>query len=321
MKSFWIDGDTMELVPRDVTEPALKPDGVLVKMRAVALNRGEFVSGYGLHAPGSVKTAGYEGAGEIVAVGANVKDLRIGDRVFGRADAAFAEVASMHAGEANRMPASLDWVAAAGAGITYITAYDALIVEGLCVAGDWALIPAASSGVGVAAIQICKALGFKSFGTTGSPQKLERLKAIGMDAGVPSRAPTFAPLVRDATGGRGAKVSVNNVGGTVVTESLRSLCYRGTLVIVGYVDRMVTPEMDLLAVHINRLRIIGISQKLRSPAERAETTRGFMDVVLPHMVSGAIRPVIDRVFAFDELPAAKRYMEKDDHIGKIVAVL
>jgi NADPH:quinone reductase len=321
MKSFWIDGDTMELVPRDVPEPALKPDGVLVKMRAVALNRGEFVSGYGLHAPGSVKTAGYEGAGEIIAVGANVKDLRIGDRVFGRADAAFAEIASMQAGEANRMPAAFDWQTAAGAGITYITAYDALIVEGLCVSGDWALVPAASSGVGVAAIQICKALGFKSFGTTGSVQKLERLKAIGMDAGVPSRAPTFAPLVRDATGGRGAKVSVNNVGGTVVTESLRSLCYRGTLVIVGYVDRMVTPEMDLLAVHINRLRIIGVSQKLRSPAERAETTQGFRDVVLPHMVSGAIRPVVDRVFEFKDLPAAKRYMETDGHIGKIVAVL
>lgn len=321
MKSFWIDGDTMDLVPRDVPEPALKPDGVLVKMHAVALNRGEFVSGYGLHAPGSVKTAGYEGAGEIIAVGANVKDLRIGDRVFGRADAAFAEIASMQAGEANRMPASFDWQTAAGAGITYITAYDALIVEGLCVPGDWALVPAASSGVGVAAIQICKALGFKSFGTTGSVHKLERLKSIGMDAGVPSRAPTFAALVRDASGGRGAKVSVNNVGGTVVTESLRSLCYRGTLVIVGYVDRMVMPEMDLLAVHINRLRIIGVSQKLRSPAERAQTTQGFRDVVLPHMVSGAIRPVVDRVFDFKDLPAAKRFMETDGHIGKIVAVL
>lgn len=321
MKSFWINGDTMELVPRDVPEPEVKPDGVLVRMRAVALNRGEFVSGYGLTKAGALKAAGAEGAGEIIAVGTNVKHLNVGDKVFGRAEAAFAEVASMLAGDANPLPPSFDWVAGAGAALTYVTAYDALIVEGQCQPGDWAILPGASSGLGVASVQICKALGFKSFGTTGSAEKFERLKSIGMDAGLASREPVFAPPVLELTGGRGAKVVVNAVGGTVVPEALRSLGYRGTLIIVGYVDRMVTPVMDLLAVHVNRLRIIGISQKKRSAAERAETTQGFREVVLPHMMSGAIRPLVDRVFEFDALPAAKRHMESDAHIGKIVAVL
>jgi NADPH:quinone reductase-like Zn-dependent oxidoreductase len=321
MKSYWIDGDTMQLVPRDVPEPEPKPGTVLVRMKAVALNRGEFIAGHGLHSRGSVKPAGYEGAGEIVAVGAGVAGLAVGDRVMGRCEASFAEVARMQAAEAVKIPATLDWRHAAGAGITYLTAFDALVVDGLCRPGDWAVLTGASSGVGVACIQIARALGFRTFGTTATTAKLERLKALGMDAGVASRAPDFAPAVLEATGGKGARVAVNSVGGTVFDACIQSLAYRGTLIVVGYVDHMVTPAFDLMTVHAKRLRVIGISTKMRSPEERAETVAGFAQVVLPKMVDGTIVPLVDRVFAFDDLPAAREYMERGEHIGKIVATL
>lgn len=321
MKSFWIDGDTMKLVSRDVPAPELKPGAVMVRMKAVALNRGEFIAGHGLHAPGSMKPAGYEGAGEVIAMGSGVTGLTVGDRIMGRATAAFAELAVMQAAEAVKMPGTLDWTTAAGAGITYLTAYDALIVEGQCVAGDWALLTGASSGVGVAAIQISRALGFKTFGTTGNGAKLERLKAIGMDAGVVTRAPNFASQVREASGGKGARVAVNNVGGSLFDACIQSLAYRGTMIVVGYVDREVEPKVDLMAVHANRLRVIGISAKLRSAQERAQLVAGFAQAVLPKIIDGSIKPLVDRVFSFDELPAAKDYMERDEHLGKIVATL
>lgn len=321
MKSFWIDGDTMALVPREVPEPVLQPGTVLTRMRAVALNRGEFIAGHGLHAPGSMKPAGYEGAGEIVGVGEGVTNLRVGDRVFGRADAAFAEVARMHAHETALLPASMDWTSAAGASITYVTASEALFTEGGCRPGDWAVVTGASSGVGVACIQLGKAVGFHTFGITGSATKLERLKALGMTAGVITREPNFAKAVRGLTGGEGAKVVVNNSGGVLLSESLRALRYRGVQAIVGYVDNDVHPRFDLIEAHVNRLRLVGVSFKRRSMAERAEAWRGFEHNVLPHLASGAIKPPVDRVFKFDELPAARQYMESDQHIGKIVAVL
>lgn len=321
MKSFWIDGDTMALVAREVPEPELLPGTVLARMRAVALNRGEFIAGHGLHAPGSMKPAGYEGAGEVIAVGAGVENLRVGDRVFGRADAAFGEVARMHANESALMPASLDWTGAAGASITYLTASEALFTEGDCQRGDWAIVTGASSGVGVACVQLGKAHGFHTFGITGSSAKLDRLKALGMSAGVATREPTFAKAVRELTGGAGAKVAVNNSGGVLLSESLRALRYRGVQAIVGYVDNDVHPRFDLIEAHVNRLRVVGISFKRRSQAERGEAWRGFERNVLPHLASGAIKPPVDRVFAFNELPAARSYMESDQHIGKIIAVL
>jgi len=321
MKSYWINGDTMALVLRDVPVPEPRPGTVLVKMRAVALNRGEFIGGHGLHAPGTFKTAGYEGAGEVHALGAGVTNLKVGDRVTGRAEAAFAEYAIMRADEAMPVPATMDWGVAAGAGITYLTAFDGLVREGQCAAGDWALIPAASSGVGVACIQIAKVLGVSTFGITGSPAKFERLRSLGMTTGVASRAPDFAGKVLEATGGKGAKAAINSTGGSVLSECLRSLAYRGTVVIVGYVDGDLHPTFDFLTTHVNRLRVVGISAKKLPPEYRKEISDHFNRIIVPHFASGALVPVVDRSFSFDDLQAAREYLETDQHVGKVVAKL
>jgi NADPH:quinone reductase-like Zn-dependent oxidoreductase len=121
-----------------------------------------------------------------------------------------------------------------------------------------------------------------------------------------------------ATDGKGANLAVNNVGGSVFAECVRALAYEGRLAIVGYVDRVMKGEVDIEAVHVKRLRIVGVSNKLRSADQRASTVRGFVADFLPLIASGRIKPLIDRSFTFDELPAAKAYMETDAHIGKIV---
>jgi NADPH:quinone reductase-like Zn-dependent oxidoreductase len=111
---------------------------------------------------------------------------------------------------------------------------------------------------------------------------------------------------------------VNTVGGSVVPECIRSLAYQGRMAIVGYVDGVLKAEVDFDAVHAKRLRIFGVSNKLRNAEQRAVTARGFADNFLPYFANGRVKPLVDRVFPFAELAAAKAYMEADKHVGKIV---
>jgi len=121
-----------------------------------------------------------------------------------------------------------------------------------------------------------------------------------------------------ATGGKGANLVVNNVGGSVFAETIRALAYEGRHATVGYVDGVLKSEIDLEALHTKRLTLFGVSNRLRTAEQRAVTVRGFVADVLPFIAEGKIKPLIDRVFAFGELPAAKAYMESNAHLGKIV---
>jgi NADPH:quinone reductase len=121
-----------------------------------------------------------------------------------------------------------------------------------------------------------------------------------------------------ATDGKGVNLVVNNVGGSVFAECLRSMAYEGRLATVGHMDRQLSATIDLEALHRNRLTVFGVSNRFRTAAQRAETVRAFVRDVLPHFEAGRIRPVVDRVFPFGELPDAIRFMESDAQVGKIV---
>lgn len=318
MKSWWIEGGGGGLSMREVATPAAGGGEVLVKVRAAGLNRGEFIRGHGLIAPGQAKAAGLEGAGEVVAVGAGITRFKVGDAVMGRTTAGFAEFSTIAEGETVSKPAALTWEEAAGASLAQWVAYDMITPEGEVGADDWVLITGISSGVGVAALQIARQLGANVIGTSGSAAKLDRLKALGLAHGIPVRGAGFAEDVQRITGGKGVKLAINNVGGTAFADAIASLAYRGRLGIVGYVDNTLSAKADLEAIHSKRLRIFGVSNKLRPLAERAATVADFVRDVWPHYASGTMKPVIDRVFAFDQLPAARETMESNTQIGKIV---
>lgn len=320
MRSWKLQGDAERtmLALQDAPLPVAGPGQLLVAVRAASLNRGEFIAGHGLHKPGVARPAGMEAAGEVAAVGEGVTNHKAGDRVFGRCGGAFSAFALMDAREAMPVPAHLSMEEAAALAIAYMTVHDMLIAQGGLKRGEWLLVTGISSGVGVAALQTGGALGAKVIGTSGSAEKLARLTALGLDVALQTRKSDFRAAVMQATGGKGADLAVNNVGGSVFAECVDSLAFEGRLATVGYVDGVLEARMDIEAMHARRLKLFGVSNKLRSPAQKLEAARRFAAELLPILNAQKIRPVVDRVYAFEELVDAKALMESNTHLGKIV---
>ena len=306
---------------RDVATPEPKPGEILIKVKAASLNRGELISGFGLMEPladSAPKPIGIDAAGEVAATGAGVTGWKPGTRFMGRAKHSFAEYAIADAREAMAVPDTLSWEEAAAVPIAFLTAYDMLVDNGDLKPGEWVLVTGISSGVGVACLQIAKALGAKVIGTSGSPAKLAALQKLGLDHGITTRGGVKPEEMRKLTGGQGVDIVINNVGGTVFESCLASMAYKGRLATVGYVDGSLTSRIDLEILHRNRLVLFGVSNKHRTMNERAVSTGNFIHDILPHFASGRIKPLVDKVFPFDDLQGAQRHMLANDAVGKII---
>jgi NADPH2:quinone reductase len=308
MRAFFLDPASFNLELREAPVPKPGPGQLLVRVRAAGLNRGEFLR-HGLTKPGAPKIGGTEGAGEVEGTGA---------RVMGRLPASFAEYALMDAADAIPVPPNLSWEEAAATPLTFLVVYDMLVQQGNLKKGEWLLVTGVSAGVGVAALLAGKALGAGVIGTSGSEEKLKKLLPFGLDESIQTRNPDFSKKVLEVTGGKGVDLVVNNVGGSVFSECVKSLGYEGRLATVGYVDGVMKAEMDIEALHSKRLKLFGVSNKMRNAAQRGVTVEGFKRDFLPLFAAGKLKPVIDRVYDFKDLPQAKARMESNAHVGKIV---
>ena len=319
MKSYWIvtRGNASVLEPRELPIPEPKAGDVVIRVHAAGLNRGELIVGGAVHG-GAEKLGGTEASGVIHAIGEGVSGWKVGDHVMGRVRGSFAEYAVMFAGQLLHKPDRLSWEEAAATPSSFLTSYEAIVRCGKLARGEWLLVGGATSGVGVGSIITAQALGARTIGTSRSRQKLDKLKAIGLDVGIDGSAPDFAEQVLATTGGNGAHLAVDLVGGSIFPQLIRSLAYEGRMAIVGYVDEQYFAQIDLATVHLNRLQIFGISNAKLKPEHRFETTRGFARDILPAIADGRVTPLVDRVFDFDELPAAKAHLESDAAVGKVV---
>jgi len=317
MQAYWIapgpGGTRVEL--RETAAPEPKAGEVLVRVRAAALNRGELLGG---KAGAAAKPGGGECAGEVVTLGDGLGGFAAGDRVMGRCGGGFAEYAVMDARETMRVPPGLSWDEAAATPLVFLVVYDMLVAQGHLRAGQWLLVTGVSSGVGVAALQTARALGARVVGTSGSDDKLARLAGLGLDVGLRTRGADFHDAVMKATGGQGVNLVVNNVGGSVFAECIKCLGYEGRLATVGYLDGVMKAEMDIEALHSKRLKLFGVSNKMRNGAQRGVTVQGFTRDFLPLFAAGKLKPLIDKVYDFADLPQASARMQADAHVGKIV---
>ena len=311
MRAYFLQsaGERMNLELREVPTPQPAAHQHLVRIHASSLNRGELIAGHGLIAAGAAKAAGQEAAGEVVGSG---------ERVMGRCPGGFAEFGLMDRSDAIPVPPSLSWEEAGAIPLTFMVVHDMLVAQGNLRTGEWLLVTGVSAGVGVAALQAAKAIGAKVIGTSGSAEKLQKLKTLGLDVAIQTRKPDFHDAVMKATGGKGVDLVVNNVGGSVFAECIRSLAFQGRLATVGYLDRVMKAELDIDALHAKRLKLFGVSNKHRNAESRAVTVRAFIADFLPYFAAGHIRPLIDRVYRFDQLPQAKAFVESDAHLGKVV---
>jgi len=312
------DGEKANIELREIEVPKPAADQILIRVRAAGLNRGEFILGHGLHQSGSAKQIGMEAAGEVVACGDQITEFKVGDRVMGRCPGAFAEFALIPGREVLLMPPSLTWEQAAAVPLTSMVVFDMLVVQGQLKAGEWVLIPGVSSGVGVTALAMAKALGAKVIGTSGSQSKLDQLKPLGLDLGICTRLPNFYDAVMQATNNKGVDLVVNTVGGSVFAECIRTLAFQGRLATVGYVDGVLKAEIDIEALHAKRLKLFGVSNKFRNADQRAESTPIFKKQILPLMAQGKCLPIVYRIYPFNQLLEAKALMDSSQHLGKIV---
>jgi len=323
MKCYYINSVNGKTVyePREAPKPQPKKGELLVKVKAASLNRGEILASISLHKVHEAHPAGGDCAGEVEAVGEGVTAFKPGDAILGRARGSFAEYVAMGAVQAAPKPQRLSWEQAAAVPIVSVTAWEAMCQFGKLKAGETLLVAGATSGVGMIAVQAGKYLGAKVIGLSRSKDKLEKLKSVGLDVGIVASGPGFADKVMEATGGKGVDVSLNLIGGGAFPDLVKCAANKGRIAIIGYVDDRHHAEIDLEAVHGRRLQIFGVSNALMTADQRAEAMRGFAKELLPGFAEGKITPIVDKVFPFDQLPAAKAYVESNAQVGKVVVTL
>ena len=311
------------LVYRDVPDPVVGPDDLLVAVRACALNRADVLQRMGGYPqPGprpEFEIPGLEYAGEVVEAGSRVEGFAPGDRVMGLVPGGgYAELVSVPQRLALKVPDSLSWQEAGATPEVYITAHDALLQCNLQ-AGERVLIHAVGSGVGVAGVQIAKAMGASQvIGTAGSAEKLASAAELGLDVGVNYREQDFAEVVHEATGGAGVDVVLDVIGAAYWEQNLRALARQGRMVEVGLMSGAALETASLQPLLMKRLQVRGTTLRARPLEQKAAATRAFEKSVLPHIASGRIKIVVDSVYPLSEAAAAQAYMEANANFGKIV---
>jgi NADPH2:quinone reductase len=313
-------GGPEALVPTERPLPTPKPNEILVKVAAAGVNRPDVLQRQGLYAvpPDASDLPGLEIAGEVVACGAKATRWKVGDKVCALAHGGgYAEYCVVPEVQALPLPKGLSPIEAASLPETFFTVWSNVYDRGRLKAGETLLVHGGSSGIGVTAIQIAKAMGNRVLATAGSDEKCAACVKLGADKAINYRSQDFLAEVLAATDNKGVNVILDMVGGDYVPKELKCLAEEGRLVFIAFLRGPKT-ELDINEVMRRRLTLTGSTLRPRPVEFKGAIAASLREHVWPLIEAGKIKPVIFKTFPLAQAAEAHRLMESSQHIGKLV---
>lgn len=312
-------GGVDKLAYETVTIPEAKADEVLVKVHAFGINRPDILQRQGLYPmpPGVTQVPGLEVAGEVVAIGAEVTQFKLGDKVCGLTNGGgYAEYCVVPQSQTLHIPENVSFVEAAAIPETFFTVWANVFQMGKAKAGEVVLVHGGTSGIGTTALMLCKALGIKTFATVGSDEKVQAIANL-TDA-INYKTQDFEHLINEKTDNAGVDVILDMVGAPYLEKNLNLLRRDGRLVYIAFLGGAKAKEVKLGQIMMKRLTITGSTMRARNTAEKAEIAQGLQDHVAPLWAKGECVPMIYQTFEFDQIQAAHACMDTGEHVGKVV---
>jgi NADPH2:quinone reductase len=311
-----LSADIGTLKLEDVTLPPPGPGEVRVRMRAAAVNFPDIltVQGKYQHKPALPFTPGVEGAGDVIAVGDGVVNVRVGERVIVGGIGCFAEEAQVAAAQLRPIPYGVGYDIAAGFTAAYLTAYVGLVRRAAIEAGEWLLVHGAAGGVGLAAVDLGRALDAHVIATASSEAKRDFLKTYGADHVLPSSG--FREAVKELTGGEGANVVYDPVGGDVFDESTRCIAFDGRLLVVGFTSGRI-PTVSVNIPLIKGFSVMGLraGEYGRRFPQKGRENLAALDAML---AEGRLHPHVCATFPLERTVDAMRMLEERKAVGKVI---
>jgi NADPH2:quinone reductase len=308
------------LVPEERPVPQPGAGEVLVKVTAAGVNRPDVMQRQGLYPPppGASDIPGLEMAGEVVALGSGATRFKTGDKVAALvAGGGYAEYCPVHETNALPAPPTLSLIEAAAIPETFFTVWHNAFERGRLKSGETLLVHGGTSGIGTTAIQLAKAFGARVITTAGSAEKCEACRKLGADVAVNYRTEDFVAATKAATGGKGAELILDMVGGDYIERNYEAAGVEGRIVQIAFQGGP-KANVNFLRIILKRLTHTGSTLRARSVADKAAIAGAIEANVWPLIAAGKVKPVIYRIFPLREASAAHALMETSTHIGKIV---
>lgn len=314
-------GDAGQLELGTFPKPEPAGNEILVKVKATALNRADILQRQGKYPPpkGASPLLGLEMAGIVEEVGAQCAQWKPGDRVFGLLPGGgYAEYVTMPEAMALPIPENFGFAEAAAIPEVFLTAYQTLFWIGRLQQGETVLIHAGASGVGTAAIQLARETGATILATAGAERKLEVCRNLGAYEAINYKEGPFAPKVLEATSNRGVDLILDFVGASYWEQNMSVLATDGRLVLIAVLGGAKVERVNLGLLLGKRIQLTATTLRTRSLDYKIRLTQEFADFALPRFLDGCLKPVIDRIFSWEQVSEAHQYMEANKNIGKLV---
>ena len=307
------------LVPEQRAVPMPGDGEILVKVAAAGVNRPDVLQRQGLYPPppGAPDIPGLEIAGEVVALGTNVKRWKRGDCVMALVvGGGYAQYAAAHDSHAMAV-SGLSMAEAAAVPETFFTVWHNMFERGGLKRGETLLVHGGSSGIGTAAIQLAKHFGARVIVTAGSEDKCEACRKLGADAAINYKTEDFVEACKTATGGKGIDVILDMVGGDYIARNYEAAAVEGRIVQIAFQGTSKS-TVDFRRIMLKRLHHAGSTLRSRSIVDKSAIREALESHVLPLLAAGQVKPVLYKTFPLDQAAAAHALMETSAHIGKIV---